>query len=76
MLQAKAVKGFVPIAQALGIEGLARCSLQQPDTGCAGIARQFGEQRQAAAVRRAAWVAGDGQACRWEAAELLQQPVA
>lgn len=64
MLQAKAVKGFVPIAEALGIDGLARCSLQQPDTGCAGIARQFGEQRQAAAVGRAPGVAGDGQACR------------
>src|SRR3990167_866559 len=66
----------MPVAQALGVQRLARWCLQQPYAGVGGAACQLGDQRQAATVGRAARVTGDGQARGWETAELLQQFVA
>src|SRR3990167_7475223 len=66
----------VPVAQAGAVQCFARRRWQQPDSGGAGRARQFAEQPQAAAVRRAAWVAGDQQACRGKATELIEQLLA
>ncbi|MNN97606.1 hypothetical protein D3C81_2168050 [compost metagenome] len=66
----------MPVAQPFGIQRFARWCLQQPDAGGRCIARQFGDQRQAATVRRTTWVASDGQARGWKAAQLFEETVA
>ncbi|MNP14157.1 hypothetical protein D3C76_1064700 [compost metagenome] len=66
----------MPVAQAVSVQRLAGHRLQQPDARGPGITRQLGEQRQAAAVGRAARVAGNRQARRRKAAELFEQLVA
>src|SRR5450830_31877 len=74
--QLQLLQRCVPIAQALGVQCLAGRSLQQPHTGGGGAACQLGDQRQAATVGRAPWVASDGQARGRETGELFQQFVA
>ena len=65
--------GTNPVAETGTVQRFAGRCLQQPDPGGAGVARQFGDQREAAAIRRASRVAGDQQARRRETAELFEQ---
>src|SRR5690606_15153805 len=71
--QRQCAEGVVPVLQALGVQRAAGARLQQPDAGLGGAAREFGDQRQGATVRRAPWVAGDGQALGREARQLFKQ---
>src|SRR5690606_25713555 len=73
MGQAQLFEGRVPVSQALAIQRFAGRRLQQPYTGHRGAARQFAQQRQGAAIRRAARVAGNQQARRWESGQLVEQ---
>src|SRR5690606_16110621 len=63
----------VPVSQALAVQRFAGRRLQQPYTGHRGAARQFAQQRQGAAIRRAARVAGNQQARRWKSGQLVEQ---
>lgn len=74
--QLQACEGGVPVAQAGRVQRLAGRRRQQPDACFRGGARQFAEQRQGAAIRRAARVAGDQQARGRLAAQLLEQGAA
>src|SRR5471032_507354 len=49
--QFKLLQRRMPVTESLGIQRFAGRRLQQPDAGGAGVARQFGDQRQAAAIR-------------------------
>src|SRR5471032_27596 len=66
----------VPVTEPCGVKRFTGRRLQQPDSRGAGTAGQLGNQRQAAAIRRPPWVAGNGQTGRGKAAELFQQFVA
>ena len=76
MRQPQGIQRLVPVFQARAVQGLARWCLQQPDASRRRAARQLADQRQGAAVRRAARVDGDGQARRREATELVEQALA
>src|SRR5690606_34559193 len=76
MRQSEVAERLVPVGQAGTVERLAGRRRQQPDACGAGAAGQLAEQGQAAAIRRAAWVAGNGQALRRVAGQLLQQQAA
>src|SRR5450830_2140802 len=71
--QFQLLQGTVPVAEAVGIQRLAGWRLQQPDPGRAGAAGQFGDQPEAATVRRAPRVAGNCQARRREAGQLFEE---
>ncbi|MNC25225.1 hypothetical protein D3C75_733040 [compost metagenome] len=63
----------MPVAQALGVQRFTGGRLQQPHAGGAGATGQFGNQGQAAAIRRAPWIARNGQACRGKAGQLFEE---
>src|SRR3990167_8006029 len=74
--QVQLLQRHVPVAETFGIQCFAGRRLQQPDTGGSGIARQFGDQGQAATVGRTSRIAGNRQACRRETTQLFEQFVA
>ena len=49
----------MPVRQAGAVQAFARCRRQQPDACGRRRACQFAEQRQRAAIRRAAWASAD-----------------
>ena len=51
MLQAQSVEGLVPVGQARAVQARAGRWREQPDARGGRAARQFAEQRQAAAIR-------------------------
>ena len=63
----------MPIMQPMAIQRFASGRLQQPDTALGRATAQLTDQRQGAAIRRTTRIAGDGQALRWEAGQLLEQ---